>query len=232
MAKPKEKKNRTVSEVEEGEPNVKEREELETMHVKIQAIGEIPDKKTPPIVGYFPSGYDPVNDSEPQSNSSVEVYRSASSRNPKNPRMQVVVGARRPGVNFVGTNYSGEATTPQLCNYMLGVLDKETRVLKMVPIAANRVMIFFFLVGFLFVIGAHSWKLVYLIFQWVYVKKLELRVLLIVVYGIGVHGFDFLLNLVLFFYFLGGGVNFKTRPIALTRPCSSLLIFLYMDWAS
>ncbi|KAL0341864.1 UNVERIFIED_CONTAM: hypothetical protein Scaly_1849000 [Sesamum calycinum] len=53
--------------------------------------------------------------------------------------MQVVVGVNGSQVNFVGSNYFGEATTPQLCNYALGVLDKETRVLTMVPIAANRI---------------------------------------------------------------------------------------------
>ncbi|KAL0354519.1 UNVERIFIED_CONTAM: hypothetical protein Sradi_3898800 [Sesamum radiatum] len=53
--------------------------------------------------------------------------------------MQVVVGVNGSQVNFVGSNYSGEATTPQLCNYALGVLDKETGVLTMVPIAANRI---------------------------------------------------------------------------------------------
>ncbi|KAL3623530.1 hypothetical protein CASFOL_032346 [Castilleja foliolosa] len=80
---------------------------------------------------------DPESETGP--NGSVKVYRSVNSRNPKNTRMQVVVGASGSLVNFVGTNYSGETTTPQLCSYALGVLDKETGVLKMVPIAANRI---------------------------------------------------------------------------------------------
>ncbi|KAI3463243.1 hypothetical protein Pfo_019906 [Paulownia fortunei] len=143
MAKSKGKKRITTVE-EEGSPDVKKGEELETMDVKIKAIGESPDQKASPIIGYFPSGYDPLKnsdepDSKPEPNSSVKVYKSVNSRNPKNPRMQVVVGVNGSHVNFVGTNYSGEATTPQLCNYALGVLDKETRVLKMVPIAANRI---------------------------------------------------------------------------------------------
>ncbi|KAK4414182.1 DNA-directed RNA polymerase I subunit rpa49 [Sesamum alatum] len=117
------------------------RSELGAIDVKINAIGENTEQKTSPIIGYFPSGYDPMknNSVNPDPNSSVKVYKSVNSRNPRNPRMQVVVGVSGSQVNFVGTNYSGEATTPQLCNYALGVLDKETRVLKMVPIAANRI---------------------------------------------------------------------------------------------
>ncbi|PIN14644.1 RNA polymerase I 49 kDa subunit [Handroanthus impetiginosus] len=90
------------------------------------------------------SGYNPLkNSNKPNSDqehgSNIKVYKNVNSRNPRNPRMQVVVGVSGSHVNFVGTNYSGEATTPQLCNYALGVFDKESGVLKMVPIAANRI---------------------------------------------------------------------------------------------
>lgn len=128
MGKSKEKKKRSLE---------------ETLDVQIKAISENPEKKTSPIIGYFPSGFDPLKNSEesgskPRASSSLKVYKDAS-RNPKNPRVEVVVGVAGSAVNFVGTNYSGEGGTPQLCNYALGVLDKETRVLKMVPIAANKV---------------------------------------------------------------------------------------------
>ncbi|KAG8388411.1 hypothetical protein BUALT_Bualt02G0123100 [Buddleja alternifolia] len=145
MAKSKEKKRKSTKEEEEEQTlDVKKGGKLETLDVKIKAIDENPDKRTAPIIGYFPSGYDPLknrdeNDSESESNSNVKVYKSVNSRNPKNPRMQVVVGVNGSHVNFVGTNYSGNATRPQLCNYALGVLDKATGVLKMVPIAANRI---------------------------------------------------------------------------------------------
>ncbi|KAK6128043.1 hypothetical protein DH2020_038207 [Rehmannia glutinosa] len=144
MAKSKEKKRKTELEEEKQSEDIKKEEKLETIDVKIKAIGENPDQKTSPIIGYFPSGYDPLkNSDDPGSDTepsySVKVYKSVNSRNPKNPRMQVVVGVSGSQVNFVGTNYSGEATTPQLCNYALGVLDKETGVLKMLPIAANRI---------------------------------------------------------------------------------------------
>ncbi|KAK1401239.1 hypothetical protein POM88_000844 [Heracleum sosnowskyi] len=53
-------------------------------------------------------------------------------------RFQVVVKPRGSEVNFVGTNYSGEAAVPQLCTYALGVLDKDTQTLKIVPITSNK----------------------------------------------------------------------------------------------
>ncbi|KAL3618217.1 hypothetical protein CASFOL_038538 [Castilleja foliolosa] len=142
MAKSKEKKRK--SEVKKESENVEKVENMGTLDVTIKEISDRPDTKTSPVIGYFPSGYDPLkNSNDPESesepNASVKVYRSVNSRNPSNPRMQVVVGPSGSLVNFVGTNYSGEATTPQLCNYALGVLDKETGVLKMVPIAANRI---------------------------------------------------------------------------------------------
>lgn len=42
-------------------------------------------------------------------------------------------------VDFVGTNYTGEATTGQSCNFALGVLDKATQTLKILPVASNKV---------------------------------------------------------------------------------------------
>ncbi|KAL6537464.1 hypothetical protein OROMI_025998 [Orobanche minor] len=144
MAKSKEKMKKTTLEEVKGTEDVKKVDILETLDVKIKAIREKTDTNTSPIIGYFPSGYDPVRNSDDQEsesehNCSVKVYRKSNSRNPKNPRMEVVIGVSGSHVNFVGTNYSGEAKTPQLCNYALGVLDKETGVLKMMPIAANRI---------------------------------------------------------------------------------------------
>lgn len=144
MGKSKEKKKKKTLEREEEIADENKGKQLETLDVQIRAISGNPDKKTlPPIIGYFPSGFDPlknseVSDSNSAASSSMKVYKDAS-RNPKNPRMEVVVGVGGSAVNFVGTNYSGEAMSPQLCNYALGVLDKETRVLKMVPITANKI---------------------------------------------------------------------------------------------
>ncbi|PWA59465.1 DNA binding,DNA-directed RNA polymerase [Artemisia annua] len=55
-------------------------------------------------------------------------------------RMQVVVSCdNNDKVKFVGTNCSGEATAQQVCSYSLGVLDKETGVLKILPIESNKI---------------------------------------------------------------------------------------------
>ncbi|XP_073064522.1 uncharacterized protein [Primulina eburnea] len=139
MAKSKTKKNKSEVEEDVGKSKI-----YEALQVKIKTIGENPDKKMAPIIGYFPSGYDPLknhnnSESEAEENHSVKVYKSLNTRNPNKPRMQLVVRDDGSQVNFVGTSYSGEAATPQLCNYALGVLDKETGVLKIVPIAANRI---------------------------------------------------------------------------------------------
>ncbi|KAL1533412.1 DNA-directed RNA polymerase I subunit RPA49-like [Salvia divinorum] len=141
MGKSKEKKNRSL-EVEEERADAMGKQ-FETINVKIKEISENPEKKISPVIGYFPSGFDPSKNSEESNSksgviSSVKVYKNPK-RNPKNPRLEVVVGVGGSAVNFVGTSYSGEARTPQLCNYALGVLDKETGVLKMVPIAANKI---------------------------------------------------------------------------------------------
>jgi hypothetical protein len=45
------------------------------------------------------------------------------------------------GPDFVGRSYAGEAATPQLCEYALGVLDKASGTLRVVPIAANKVSV-------------------------------------------------------------------------------------------
>ncbi|XP_073145824.1 DNA-directed RNA polymerase I subunit rpa49 [Henckelia pumila] len=124
----------------EFEEDVEKVKRSETLQVKIKSIGENSEKSIAPIIGYFPSGYDPLKKHDnSEENRNVKIYKSLYTRNPKKPRMQLVVREDGSQVNFVGTNYTGEATTPQLCNYALGVLDKETGVLKIVPIAANRI---------------------------------------------------------------------------------------------
>lgn len=100
-------------------------------------------QKAPPFVGYFPSSYDPLknhggNDSEVSDGNGspgVRVYRSQ--KWPK--RVQMVVSPSGSVVDFVGTNYSGEATTGQRYKYALGVFDKESQSLKIVPVACDRV---------------------------------------------------------------------------------------------
>ncbi|VFQ61443.1 unnamed protein product [Cuscuta campestris] len=117
----------------------------EKMTVKIQVLSQSA-QKIPPIVGYFPSGFDPLKESmedDETENTSGPVSRVSLFKNTKRTnRFQLVVSGSQ--VNFVGTNFSGDATAAQSCSYSIGVLDKETRTLKIVPIAGNMVKLLSF----------------------------------------------------------------------------------------
>ncbi|XP_071717046.1 DNA-directed RNA polymerase I subunit rpa49 [Rutidosis leptorrhynchoides] len=110
------------------------REQEEKLEVKIETVSSISDKSLP-IIGYFPSGYDPdkrKRTEEPRVRLLKHVKRSN--------RLQLVVSPNQSSqVNFVGTNYSGEAAAPQVCSYALGVFDKQTQTLKIVQIEANKI---------------------------------------------------------------------------------------------
>ncbi|KAK7303929.1 hypothetical protein RJT34_14850 [Clitoria ternatea] len=103
--------------------------------VKVEVVREHPNK-TPPIVGYFPSGFDPCkNYGDNAGPSEFQVYRH---RN-MNKRLQLVVRPTSSPVEFVGTSYSGEAAAVHRAMYALGVLDKEAGTLKIVPVAGNKI---------------------------------------------------------------------------------------------
>lgn len=86
-----------------------------------------------PIVGYFPSGYDPVaTGTDPE----VNLFRNKR----RNKRFELVVRPSESNVEFVGKNYVGEAAALQPCTQALGVLDKETQTLKIIPIAFNKIL--------------------------------------------------------------------------------------------
>ena len=114
---------------------------MDEIEVKIETVGENPNKISP-LVGYFPSGFDPsvTEGHEPDSpplQPRVGVFRNMKRSN----RLQVVFSPNNSSqVDFVGTNYTGEAASAQVCTYALGVLDKSTKRLKIVPIAANKVI--------------------------------------------------------------------------------------------
>jgi DNA-directed RNA polymerase I subunit RPA49 len=87
-----------------------------------------------PVVGYFPTGYDPLAAQEPPS---ARLFRHEKHHN----RVELVVSAPGKGPDFVGRSYAGEAAAPQLCGYALGVLDKASGTLRIVPIASNKVSV-------------------------------------------------------------------------------------------
>lgn len=120
----------------------KKKKQKQRVEATIQVIQDNPER-APPLVGYFPSGFDPNGKSNGGGESSAAAAASMARvyRNRNKPkRLQLVVSPNGSNVDFVGTNYSGEAEAGQQhCNYALGVLDKETQTLKIVPIASNKV---------------------------------------------------------------------------------------------
>lgn len=109
------------------------------VQAKVQVVHGDP-QKSPPFVGYFPSGYNPSkkydgSNSKETGSPRVQVYRSQ--KWPK--RFQMVVSPTGSNVDFVGTNYSGEATAGQQCRYAVGVFDKEAQTLKIVPVACDKI---------------------------------------------------------------------------------------------
>ncbi|KAK8578852.1 hypothetical protein V6N13_142129 [Hibiscus sabdariffa] len=114
----------------------------ESLQVKIQLVQEQPNK-IPPLLAYFPSGYSPCKTQREEeggggaSTPKVRVFRNTAQR--KGNRLQVVVSPGGSNVDFVGSSYTGEAASAQVCRYSLGVLDKETGTLKIIPIATNKI---------------------------------------------------------------------------------------------
>ncbi|KAH0460706.1 hypothetical protein IEQ34_011369 [Dendrobium chrysotoxum] len=108
----------------------REKKKRKKMELEMEVLSETADRMAP-VVGYFPSGYDPV---AAGADPDIKLFR-----NKKNPnRLELVVRPDDCNVEFVGKSYAGEAALPQLCTYALGVVDKETQTLKIFPIAANK----------------------------------------------------------------------------------------------
>uniref|UniRef100_A0A7N0RIN6 DNA-directed RNA polymerase I subunit rpa49 n=1 Tax=Kalanchoe fedtschenkoi TaxID=63787 RepID=A0A7N0RIN6_KALFE len=104
------------------------------LKAKIQVIGRQPGKSEP-IIGYFPSGYDPAAE-EPEDAPEVTVLK----HRKKPHRMEMVVKPQDSAVEFVGKSHAGEGAMPQRCAFALGVLDKATGTLKIVSIASDKII--------------------------------------------------------------------------------------------
>ncbi|KAK3119117.1 hypothetical protein QOZ80_9BG0714290 [Eleusine coracana subsp. coracana] len=108
--------------------------EPEPINVTIDASAAAAVAAAPPVVAYFPSGYNPL--AAGSETPSARLFRST-----KHPsRVDLVVRSPGGGPDFVGKSYEGEAAMPQLCNYALGVLDKASGTLKVVPIACDKIL--------------------------------------------------------------------------------------------
>uniref|UniRef100_A0A0E0MH71 phosphatidate phosphatase n=1 Tax=Oryza punctata TaxID=4537 RepID=A0A0E0MH71_ORYPU len=129
--------------------NSKKQEDInkrEVVHVTVDAslTGAAASAGAAPVVAYFPTGYDPMAAAAAGGGGrkGKEAPRTRLFRQTKHPsRIELVVGAAPGGgggPDFVGRSYAGEAVLPQLTGYALGVLDKASGTLKIVPIAANK----------------------------------------------------------------------------------------------
>ncbi|XP_078429520.1 DNA binding / DNA-directed RNA polymerase [Wolffia australiana] len=119
--------------------NKKKKSKKKQLNVRVEAVTESADRSAP-LVGYFPSGYDPLKGAEEGQEPKIRVFRHPQ----RAARLELVVSPRlndgsESNVEFVGTSYTGEATNPQFCTYALGVINKETQSLRIVPIAANKI---------------------------------------------------------------------------------------------
>ncbi|KAM1016831.1 DNA-directed RNA polymerase I subunit rpa49-like [Malus sylvestris] len=106
---------------------------IPTFQAAVQVFPEHPEK-TPPIVAHFSSGFDPAKNPDPNS-TKIGLFRNAN----RAKRVELVVHPDGTSVDFVGTSYTGAATSDQYCNYALGVLDKATQTLKITPIVSNKI---------------------------------------------------------------------------------------------
>ncbi|GAU25337.1 hypothetical protein TSUD_376000 [Trifolium subterraneum] len=103
---------------------------IEPVKAKVEVLSLDPNK-TPPCVGYFPSGFDPVK--HPGSDG-IQVYQH------KQKRTELVVSPAGCSVEFVGTSYKGEAAAGHTSMYALGVFDKEAKTLKVMQICGNKIL--------------------------------------------------------------------------------------------
>ncbi|ONK75163.1 uncharacterized protein A4U43_C03F14010 [Asparagus officinalis] len=108
------------------------RKNKRSLNVETSYLADNPDRIAP-VVGYFSSGYNPCDSQEPPE---VRVLRN---RNHRSSRLDLVVKPKESSVEFVGRSYEGEAAVHQPCHYALGILDKDSQTLKVVPIAANKI---------------------------------------------------------------------------------------------
>lgn len=92
-----------------------------------------------PYVAFFPSGFDPLQKTENEEEGGARA-EAVAYRNPKPmSRQQELVVQTQEDVDFVGSNYLGEAAGWQPCDYLLGVFDKTKGYLKLMSLAGEKV---------------------------------------------------------------------------------------------
>ncbi|XP_074288634.1 uncharacterized protein LOC141613788 [Silene latifolia] len=106
------------------------------LETTIQVINE-EQTKTPPIIGYFPSGVDPITTNQSSSSNPPIITTLRNTKKPR--RLELVVKPFNSKVDYVGTNYSGEAAAGRLGVNRLAVVDKLSRTITFIPIASGKV---------------------------------------------------------------------------------------------
>ncbi|KAL2936044.1 DNA-directed RNA polymerase I subunit rpa49 [Bienertia sinuspersici] len=104
------------------------------LDASIDMYKEQPDKNAP-ILGYYTSGFDPLSRKSSESNA-LKLYR----HQKKVRRVGFVVKPSECEVDFVGTNYSGEAAAGRMNSFAIAFVDKAAQKFTIAPINANRVL--------------------------------------------------------------------------------------------
>ncbi|KAF5190353.1 Dna-directed rna polymerase i subunit rpa49 [Thalictrum thalictroides] len=111
---------------------------VEEVNAKVEVVGKKEDKFAP-IVCYYSSGFNPQrkreNSEEEEDDDGVEVKTIRTET-----RVEVVVTPKDYKLDFVGESHSGEPAASQVCCYSLAIFDKESQTLKIVPVAANKIL--------------------------------------------------------------------------------------------
>lgn len=132
--KKKEKRHRSPSpEIQEEETVITTHKAKKKVKVMTKYIQNVPSRNAP-FVTYFPSGYDPLKNGD-KNLPDVSLFRNKKRSN----RVELVVRPQGSELDFVGKSYTGEAVCPKICSYALGVFDKETNELKILPIETDKV---------------------------------------------------------------------------------------------
>ena len=141
----------------------KKKKDKDNKHKTEVTLDFIPAKEghSCPFVGYFPSGFDPdqykgkkhnknpfkkkdndidkEEEEEEEEETRLQVRGYQNMEKYKSRQHQLVVTPSDGGVDFVGSNFYGEGAVWQPGNYALGVFNKDTQTLQLMPIAGSKV---------------------------------------------------------------------------------------------
>lgn len=92
------------------------------------------------FVTYFPTGFRPDADSDEAEGCTFTVYRKKSRGDAESQKRQMLLVGETAAMNFIGSNFGGEAALQQPCQYALAICDREAGTLQFAPLAGQRVL--------------------------------------------------------------------------------------------